>query len=599
MILNYKAIPVFLLLFLNGFSQVGVGTTVPAAALDITSGTNGILVPRIGLSATNVSAPVVNPQGGALISGTLVWNTNTAGTTPNNVTPGFYYWDAVSLKWISLNGVTGNNWTINGNSGTTAGTNYLGTTDSQDLRFKTGGNDKFNIGNLSGQFSSYSLGTITAPTYTWNADLNTGIYSPSADAIGFTTNGTEKFRIPNANQVHAMSLGTAALPFYSFSADPNTGIYSSIADYLNFSTAGLDRMRVRSDGNVAINNVGYVDVQLSVATTANATIGIVSDTDLYTTANNANDAFVGFGDNSYSYGGGWFANIATANGIGYGSAEMGYGALGSVFGTGTYKAGIMGTAETGRRTAGVFGSQGNGVGNSWGALGYRPSAGATNYGGYFYNLNGAAADNFEGTGRLASGAGEGMEKLPIGIGAYGAYMGGWIRGLKFGLTASGKEFGLFVDGKSFRNDAEIQLNKGKDGKTIPTYTQTSTTPDITSKGKGKLENGTIKISFEQDFNSLFTDDEVIISITPLGECNGLFIESQDKNGFVVKELNGGNHNVSFYWTAIATVKDKNMSADIKTAIDFQQNQLKQVMVDETVNKDISKQKKRGDKPRSN
>src|SRR6476661_1771750 len=140
---NYRFLLLFALVFTSSFAQVGVGTTTPAAALDITSSTNGVLIPRVALTATNVSAPVVNPQGGGLTSGTLVWNTNTSGVSPNNVIPGFYYWDATALKWTAIGGITSNNWTLNGNTGvnggntTTAGTNFIGTTDNQNLDIHT------------------------------------------------------------------------------------------------------------------------------------------------------------------------------------------------------------------------------------------------------------------------------------------------------------------------------------------------------------------------------------------------------------------------------------------------------------------------------
>jgi hypothetical protein len=131
----------------TAFSQVGVGTTTPAGALDINSSTQGMIPPRVALTATNVAAPVVNPQGGALVAGTIVWNTATSGTVPNNVAPGLYYWDGT--RWVAFAGSPGGlDWALSGNSGTTAGTNFLGTTDAQDIRFHTNGNERARI--LSG-----------------------------------------------------------------------------------------------------------------------------------------------------------------------------------------------------------------------------------------------------------------------------------------------------------------------------------------------------------------------------------------------------------------------------------------------------------------
>ncbi len=180
-------------------SQIGVGTTAPQAALDITSATNGMLVPRVALAAKNTSAPVVNPQGGALVNGTFVWNTATAGTAPNNVLPGFYYWSGSA--WVEVGSSVSNQWALLGNSGTTAGTNFVGTTDAQDIRFKTGGTDKFNIGNTSGALTSFGAGTAAAPTYSWNVSSNTGVFLPLTGNLGFSAAGSEKMRVQSNGNV--------------------------------------------------------------------------------------------------------------------------------------------------------------------------------------------------------------------------------------------------------------------------------------------------------------------------------------------------------------------------------------------------------------
>ncbi|WP_298950745.1 hypothetical protein [uncultured Nonlabens sp.] len=69
-------------------AQVGIGTAHPEAALDINSTDTGVLLPRIGLlSATDVIT-VVNPDGGTLVNGTMIWNTGDAGLTP----AGYYFY---------------------------------------------------------------------------------------------------------------------------------------------------------------------------------------------------------------------------------------------------------------------------------------------------------------------------------------------------------------------------------------------------------------------------------------------------------------------------------------------------------------------------
>lgn len=95
---NLRLIALFSFFTLSFYAQVGVGTTVPKGALDITSATTGFVMPRIALTATNVSAPVTNPNALTLEVGTMVFNTaTTAGTY--GVIPGLYFWDGT--QWVS------------------------------------------------------------------------------------------------------------------------------------------------------------------------------------------------------------------------------------------------------------------------------------------------------------------------------------------------------------------------------------------------------------------------------------------------------------------------------------------------------------------
>src|SRR5690606_16797505 len=109
---------------------------------------SGMLIPRVALTATNVAAPVTNPQGGTLENGTLVYNTATTTVNPlYDVAPGFYYWNV--NRWVAIAGSapmpTANAWELTGNAGTNPDTNFIGTTDNADLRFRTDGMPKFTI----------------------------------------------------------------------------------------------------------------------------------------------------------------------------------------------------------------------------------------------------------------------------------------------------------------------------------------------------------------------------------------------------------------------------------------------------------------------
>lgn len=118
------------------FAQnVGINTTganpVNSAALDIDMSDKGLLIPRVPLTAKNVFAPVTGTPTVSL----LVYNTQTAGTAPNDVTPGYYYWDGA--QWLRLAdanaGGAADDWKLLGNAGTDPNVNFVGTTDDNDL----------------------------------------------------------------------------------------------------------------------------------------------------------------------------------------------------------------------------------------------------------------------------------------------------------------------------------------------------------------------------------------------------------------------------------------------------------------------------------
>lgn len=102
--------------------------------------------------------------------------------------------------WVRLNAAN-NAWDLTGNSGTIAGTNYIGTNDAQDLRFKTNGINRMNISNTNGQIQSYYAGATGSPAFSWNGDSNTGMYQGGADVLGFSTNGIERVKMNTTETV--------------------------------------------------------------------------------------------------------------------------------------------------------------------------------------------------------------------------------------------------------------------------------------------------------------------------------------------------------------------------------------------------------------
>jgi hypothetical protein len=84
---------------------------------------------------------------------------------------------------------------------------------------------------------NFTAGTITAAL--------TGAASANVLKAGDTMTG-----------VLAVTAGTAALPGIAVSGDPNTGIYSPGADQLAISTNGTEKLIVKSDGKVGLGTTG-------------------------------------------------------------------------------------------------------------------------------------------------------------------------------------------------------------------------------------------------------------------------------------------------------------------------------------------------------
>jgi hypothetical protein len=83
-------------------AQTGIGTTTPSASakLEVAATDKGFLPPRVALTAANMFTPITGTSSAA--AGLLIYNTATAGSAPNNVVPGYYYWNGSA--WVQIAG---------------------------------------------------------------------------------------------------------------------------------------------------------------------------------------------------------------------------------------------------------------------------------------------------------------------------------------------------------------------------------------------------------------------------------------------------------------------------------------------------------------
>ncbi len=128
----------------NAFCQLKVGTNPVIingnAILELESNNKGILLPRLGLTATNNFSPL-----SAFVAGMFVYNTNTAGAGVTAVSPGVYYSDGTQWVKLSASAIGASGWQLAGNSGTNPALNFLGTTDNVPLILKTNNVEAFRI----------------------------------------------------------------------------------------------------------------------------------------------------------------------------------------------------------------------------------------------------------------------------------------------------------------------------------------------------------------------------------------------------------------------------------------------------------------------
>jgi len=448
---------------LFSIAQVGVGTTTPNGALEVSSSISGLVPPRVQLTDINVSAPVINPNGGgAPVAGTFVWNILPAGTTPNNVASGLYYWDGA--RWVAFAGSPGGfDWSLKGNSGTNNGTDFLGTTDPEPLVIKVNSVERMRMGTTE---------TVV-----------------NEDAQNYD------FRVEGTGETHMFFVDSSDDHVYIRQASPfpTVDMFTSFAAANDFAINGY----ASGQGNAAI--YGRHET--------NATVG------------NTNVA-AGFdgGANGYPIIDGYTI------GAGIGGNEV--GALISSNDTSGDRWGLISRNDDG---SGAIGAEARLAGFSTVPRDAGMPGGGGNqsdefYGGYF-----TGNDN---------------------NGDY-AYVGLNYRGTNYKITGAGSVATIV-----------------KDTKGVERILFCPEAPEILFEdyGVSKLVNGKTTITIDPIFAKNIVVNEkhpLKVFIQLEGDCKGVFVTDKSQNSFTVKELSGGNSNISFSWHIVANrIDDKDETGKV-------------------------------------
>ena len=258
--------------------NIGINSTGASpnssAALDIDMNNKGLLIPRVALTGTGDNTTISSAA-----TSLLIYNTATAGSSPTNVVPGYYWWNGSS--WIPLgtnNTAASLAWSTTGNTGTTAGTNFIGTTDAVDWIVKTTNTQALRVSS-SGNVGISSSGSPSRRLYLAGGAVT------SALGGAFWIDSDNTASASDAGQILLNANGSASDESRIIMRNETRGVYASIEGVptavsdggLNFVSrnAGtyVNAMSIINTGNVGIgttsptnrlhvNNSGYVSAMI-------------------------------------------------------------------------------------------------------------------------------------------------------------------------------------------------------------------------------------------------------------------------------------------------------------------------------------------------
>lgn len=239
--------------------------------IDNSTADKGMVMPRIKLTSMNTLVDINGGTGKETEhTGLTVYNLSTT----NGFEPGIYIWDGT--KWMVTKAsasTSDDSWSLDGNAGTTTGTNFLGTTDLQGLAFKTNNAERIRItstGNVGIGTTTPSaalhingdMKLATAPAYTGadvmvrNSDGSIGVAAPEAPINKVMYAQSSTAQNISSTDLNNLNAGTAVVVTWA------------VADVLNYG--GL--MTKNTDNSFTFNEKSLCEVSGYVNYTPNAKV---------------------------------------------------------------------------------------------------------------------------------------------------------------------------------------------------------------------------------------------------------------------------------------------------------------------------------------
>ncbi len=542
---------------LTNAQNVGIGTATPSEKLHVAGSGNGLRID--GLSSTGTFTGNGTPLKAVFVdaNGSLV--KGGAGTPSTDA-------------WYTV-----------GNAGTTAGTNFIGTTDAQAFVMKTGGsatlNERMRI-LANGQAAYNSTTPFAGDVF---SVYGTG-YTGATNALGtFAING----------YVGANGVGIYGESF-SAAANAGVGVFGSLVGtstatgYVSYGIFG-ENLTTPAGTGIAVAVNGIVSASSGDTRGVNASsaspngIGVAS----FNTATTGS-AYAVYASSSSAAGIGGIAFVnSTAAGWQGQNAGAGDGlrGLNTNATPATAGSGVYGQTNATLSNGGEFinlNASGTGLyaSGNYVAGTYLTAGSGAALNGLTTGLFANATQATNGTGVIGRSNGAGILSIPVGSGVNGVSTLFGVSGFSTN-TANVTRAGGYFDTNAGQSYAYVGARTaiGTARKIEGNGTVNTTVKDLNDNlvvlscpeapenlfqdyGTGKLVNGRAHIVIDPIFAKNIVVNEkhpLKVFIQLEGDCNGVYVTNKSQNSFDVIELAGGTSNTAFSWSIVANRADEVMS----------------------------------------